>query len=55
LCASVILKVMPTIALSPDRGTHVGKAEEERPNKSSCRQCPDAKVVTPPLELDAEG
>jgi hypothetical protein len=51
----VILKVMPTRALAPDRGTHVGKAEGERPNKSSCRQCLDAKVVTPPMESDAEG
>jgi hypothetical protein len=34
---NVTLKAMPTGASAPDRSTHVGKAEGERPDKSSCR------------------
>jgi hypothetical protein len=49
------LKVMPTGALAPDRGTRVGKAEGERPDKKQSPACLDAKVATPPPESDAEG
>jgi hypothetical protein len=55
LRASVILKAMPTGASAPDRGTYVGKAEGERPDKKQLPACPDAKVATPPPESDAEG
>jgi hypothetical protein len=51
----VILKVMPNGASAPDRGTHVGKAEEERPDKKQLPAYLDAKVATPPPESDAEG
>jgi hypothetical protein len=41
--------------LAPDRGTHVGKVEGERPDKKQLPACPDSKVATPPPESDAEG
>jgi hypothetical protein len=51
----MILKAMPTGASAPDRGTHVGKAEGERPDKKQLPAYADAKVATPPPESDAEG
>jgi hypothetical protein len=51
----MILKVMPTGASALDRGTRVGKAGGEKPDKKQLPECPDAKVATPPPESDAEG
>jgi hypothetical protein len=44
----MILKAMPTGASVLDRGTHVGNADGERPDKKQLPACPDAKVATPP-------